>query len=137
MESRKDYESREILGHLKRIRQIETEPLRDRQEGARELQDALTNWFNNPEDDYLVDRVFGWAYNGSFGAGIYYRFRNAKSIKPRTKAIWLFTEACILNFQTDSRHVCQAVKKALPKDAQDWLNTLLIAEMARQDKDSE
>ena len=135
----RDYEDREIRGHMARLRQIEAAPLGDRKAGERTLGEELKGWARDEKDDYLTERVAGWAYNGSFGAGIYHRFRNMKGkVTPRTLAIWLFTEAAMLEFQTSAYFVRKAFKAALPNKAdQERFTAAVMAEIKSQDDASE
>lgn len=135
----KDYEDREIRGHLARMKQIEDYFLGDRKAGEHELMSALEDWAKDEADGYLTERVAGWAYNGSFGAGIYHRFRNMKGkVTPRTLAIWLFTEAAMLEFQTSAYFVRKAFKAALPNKAdQERFTAAIMAEIKSQDDASE
>ena len=129
MASQREYEEREINQFFAHLREIEKAPLRERQEGYRELVDAIGS---KNGIQYLIDDVYGFLLNGSFGFGAYHWFWNIQA-KPRTKVIMGFKTALMINFLTDDRHVVKALKDNIP-DLEE-LNRVLVEEMNQYKKE--
>jgi hypothetical protein len=127
--SKKEYEERELREFFAQLKEIEKSSLQDRQEGYRELVEAIRS---RNGVKYLIEDVYGFLLNGSFGFGPYHWFWSIDA-KPRTKVIMGFKVALMLNFLTDDRHVVKALKENIP-DLEE-LNKILIEEMNNYKKE--
>lgn len=125
----KEYEERELREFFAQLKKIEKAPIGERREGYQTLVEAIRS---KNGVQYLIDDVYGWMLNGSFGFGAYHWFWNIRA-KLRTKVIMGFKVALMLNFLTDDRHVVKALKENIPD--LEGLNKVLIEEMNKYKKE--
>jgi len=122
-----EYRQKEIRSFFKQLQDLQKDP--DRKEGYNDLKELL---LDKGQHRYLIEDVFGWLLNGSYGAGSYYWFWGLQT-KPRTKAIIGFLIACQLNFMTSKYYVRKAINETI-SDLEAF-NNKLIQEMKKQEED--
>lgn len=128
MEDQRSYEAREKRDFFNRLRDLEKDG--DRKAGYVELVEVIKQ---KTGKRFLIDQVFGWLMNGSFGFGSYKAFEEIEA-KDRVKVIMGFIWACKLNFYTSEYYVRKALKESgwnLEK-----LNGELIKEMKEYQENS-
>jgi hypothetical protein len=126
-ESEHEYRQREIRDFIRHLQDLQKDP--GRKDGYKDLKELL---LDERQHRYLIEDVFGWMLNGSYGAGAYYWFWGLQA-KPRTKVIMGFIIACQLNFMTSEYYVRKAIKETIV-DLEEF-NKRLIAEMVEQSKE--